>query len=33
MPAFNNVTTATITLYKIEEVSLYQAELSRVRKF
>jgi hypothetical protein len=27
MPAFNNVTTATITLYKIEEVSLYQAEL------
>ena len=28
MPALNNVTTATITLYKIEEVSLYQAELT-----
>ena len=27
MPALNNVITATITLYKIEEVSLYQAEL------
>lgn len=27
MPTLNNVTTATITLYKIEEVSLYQAEL------
>ena len=28
MPTLNNVTTATITLYKIEEVSLYQAELT-----
>ena len=27
MPTFKNVTTATITLYKIEEVALYQAEL------
>ena len=27
MPILNNVTTATITLYKIEEVSLYQAEI------
>ena len=27
MPALNNVTLASITLYKIEEVSLYQSEL------